>query len=76
MEGGKNPALLLFDEFEKDLKKNYNRVLDDSKKLELELLKKENEKIQLDNQISEYTVSILNSTFSLLSSLSSKGKVP
>ena len=71
MEGEKNPEFLLFDEFEKDLKKNYNQVLKDSKKLQLEMLKKENEKIQLENQISEYTVSILNSSFSLLSSLSS-----
>ena len=70
MEGEKNPALLLFDDFEKDLKKNYNQVLNDSKKLELELLKKENKRIQLENQISEYTASILNSTFSILSSMS------
>ena len=59
----------LFSNFEKELQKEFNGERDRSGTMELEMIRKENKKRQMDEDILKYTVTILQSTTALLQSI-------
>ena len=69
----------LFSNFEKELQKEFNGERGRSGTMELEIIRKENKKRQMDEDILKYTVTILQSTTALLQSINTtrcQEKVP